>query len=58
MSQIEGPNTHLVETCLYSEQILKGEFIAVNHDTVRLPDGGEVTREYVVNFGAVVVISG
>lgn len=57
MSQSERPDAHLIETCLHSEQVLKGRFISVNRDTVRLPDGGEGIREYVVHPGAVAVIA-
>ncbi|MBJ7262708.1 MAG: NUDIX hydrolase [Burkholderiaceae bacterium] len=57
MSQSERSDAHLIETRLHSEQVLKGRFISVNRDTVRLPNSGEGIREYVVHPGAVVVIA-
>lgn len=50
-------NSHLVETKISSEQVYKGNFLHILRDTVRLPDGKQATREYVVHPGAVVVIA-
>jgi ADP-ribose pyrophosphatase len=50
-------NDHLVETKVSSEQVYKGNFLHILRDTVRLPDGKQATREYVVHPGAVVVIA-
>jgi ADP-ribose pyrophosphatase len=50
-------NNHLVETKISSEQVYKGSFLNILRDTVRLPNGKEATREYVVHPGAVVVIA-
>ncbi len=47
---------HLVETRIAQEELLKGRFLHVVRDTVRLPDGGEATREYVLHPGAVAVV--
>jgi len=47
---------HLVERKLDSQELFKGHFLHAFRDTVRLPDGKETTREYVVHPGAVVVI--
>ena len=47
---------HLVERKLDSQELFKGHFLHAFRDTVRLPDGAEATREYVVHPGAVVVI--
>ncbi|GGH54629.1 ADP-ribose pyrophosphatase [Comamonas phosphati] len=47
---------HLVEHRLQSEVVHQGSFLQVRLDTVRLPHGGQATREYVVHPGAVVVI--
>lgn len=47
---------HLRETPLSSETVLQGHFLHVRRDTVRLPDGGEGIREYVIHPGAVMVI--
>ncbi|HWI81040.1 NUDIX hydrolase [Ramlibacter sp.] len=47
---------HLIEQPLASEEILKGNFLHAFRDTVRLPDGGSATREYVKHPGAVCMI--
>lgn len=50
-------NDHLIETKISSEQVYKGNFLHILRDTVRLPDGKQATREYVVHPGAVVVVA-
>jgi len=52
----EEHHAALTETRLSSKRVYQGPFITVNCDTVRLPDGKEATREYVVHSGAVMVI--
>jgi ADP-ribose pyrophosphatase len=47
---------HLVERKLDSQEVFKGHFLHAFRDTVRLPDGKETTREYVIHPGAVMVI--
>lgn len=47
---------HLVERKLDSQELFKGHFLHAFRDTVRLPDGKQATREYVIHPGAVVVI--
>ena len=47
---------HLVERKLDSQELFKGNFLHAFRDTVRLPDGKETTREYVIHPGAVMVI--
>jgi ADP-ribose pyrophosphatase len=47
---------HLREHPVSREQLLKGRFLHVVRDTVRLPDGGEATREFVLHPGAVAVV--
>jgi ADP-ribose pyrophosphatase len=47
---------HLKETLVSSEQLFKGKFLQAKRDTIRLPDGKQATREYVVHPGAVVVV--
>ena len=47
---------HLVEHTESREELLRGRFLHVMRDTVRLPDGSRTTREYVVHPGAVMVI--
>ena len=48
---------HLIETALTSEDILKGDFLHARRDVVRLPDGSQATREYIVHPGAVMIIA-
>ena len=45
----------LTEHTLSSERLLDGKLIRVQSDRVRLPDGSESWREYVVHPGAVIV---
>lgn len=47
---------HLIETLVSKAVLHQGDFLTVRRDTVRLPDGGQATREYVVHPGAVVVV--
>lgn len=47
---------HLREARLDSQLLFKGKFLTAYLDTVRLPDGGTATREYVTHPGAVVVV--
>jgi ADP-ribose pyrophosphatase len=49
-------DAHLKEERIGGEQLLKGNFLHVMRDTVRLPDGHTATREYVIHPGAVVVV--
>ena len=50
-------DSHLIEVKLHSEQVLKGDFLDVRRDIVRLPDGVEASREYVIHPGAVMVVA-
>ena len=52
----EADDAHLRETTLASEQVFRGRLLDVRRDTVRLPDGREAGREYIVHPGAVVVV--
>jgi ADP-ribose pyrophosphatase len=47
---------HLVEVATGREELLKGKFLHVVRDTVRLPDGRSATREFVLHPGAVAVV--
>ncbi|HNO62194.1 MAG TPA: NUDIX hydrolase [Plasticicumulans sp.] len=49
--------THLHEEKLESQQVFKGVLLDVRKDRVRLPNGGESVREYVVHPGAVVIVA-
>jgi ADP-ribose pyrophosphatase len=52
----ETSATPLTETGLASETVFQGRLMHVKRDRVRLPNGAESTREYIVHPGAVVVI--
>ena len=48
---------HLEETTLSSERVFDGGFLHVNRDVVRLPDGSETQREYILHPGAVMIMA-
>ena len=48
---------HLRETPLARSELLQGHFLHVVRDTVRLPDGAQATREFVLHPGAVMVVA-
>ena len=48
---------HLRETPVERAELLRGHFLHVVRDTVRLPDGSQTTREFVRHPGAVMVIA-
>lgn len=48
---------HLLETTIERTELLRGHFLHVVRDTVRLPDGAQATREFVLHPGAVMVIA-
>ena len=47
---------HLQETGIAAERAWRGRLLDVRRDTVRLPDGRQATREYIVHSGAVAVV--
>jgi ADP-ribose pyrophosphatase len=49
-------DAHLRETTVRSERVFDGIFLHVERDTVRLPDGKETGREYILHPGAVMLI--
>lgn len=49
-------DAHLRETLVTTAQVYRGFFLDVRQDRVRLPDGAEAGREYIVHPGAVVVV--
>ncbi|WP_332823641.1 NUDIX hydrolase [Ramlibacter sp.] len=49
-------DSHLTEHMLSREELLRGRFLHVVRDTVRLPDGASATREFVLHPGAVAVV--
>lgn len=46
----------LVEQLLDSQQVYRGKFLDLRQDRVRLPNGQEAQREYIVHPGAVMVV--
>lgn len=50
-------DAHLRETPIARSELLRGDFLHVVRDTVRLPDGAQATREFVLHPGAVMVIA-
>ncbi len=50
------PDQHLIELLIERQELFRGRFLHAFSDTVRLPDGGEAIREYVLHPGAVVVV--
>ena len=47
---------HLAEVTVRSERVFDGIFLHVNRDTVRLPNGQETGREYILHPGAVMLM--
>lgn len=52
----EADPLHLRETCVRSESVWRGQYLDLRRDRVRLPDGSEATREYLIHPGAVMVV--
>lgn len=48
---------HLNETTVDSKDILSGGFLHARRDTIRLPDGRQSTREYIIHPGAVMIVA-
>lgn len=59
MRKIENSmkDSHLRESGVASEEVFAGKLLHVRCDTVRLPDGKQASREFVVHPGAVVMIA-
>ncbi|CAN5885779.1 NUDIX hydrolase [soil metagenome] len=49
-------NPHLAEIKVSSDLVYAGNFLQVQKDTVTLPDGKQVSREYIKHPGAVVIL--
>jgi ADP-ribose pyrophosphatase len=52
----DAPPEDLTEHCIASERVFDGVLLHVRRDRVRVPDGHESIREYVVHPGAVAVL--
>lgn len=50
-------DAHLREETIESKQVYQGHFIDLRRDRVRLPNGQEAGREYVVHPGAVMIVA-
>jgi ADP-ribose pyrophosphatase len=51
-----GDDSHLKEQVLEREELLRGHFLHAVRERVRLPDGAQATREFILHPGAVMVI--
>lgn len=49
-------DAHLTEETTGREELLRGHFLHIVRDTVKLPNGRSATREYVLHPGAVAVV--
>jgi ADP-ribose pyrophosphatase len=50
------PDAHLRELTVDTRTVYRGNFLHVKQDRVRLPDGGEATREFIIHPGAVMIV--
>ena len=50
-------DSHLIESEVASETVFAGALLEVRKDRVRLPNGQESLREYIVHPGAVVILA-
>jgi len=50
-------DSHLIESEVASETVFKGALLEVRKDVVKLPNGKDSLREYIVHPGAVVVLA-
>ena len=53
----QDQDAHLIEHTLSSQRVYEGSFIRVQRDEVRLPDGKQAVREYVLHPGAVMIVA-
>jgi ADP-ribose pyrophosphatase len=49
-------DAHLIEVQIGSQDAYRGRLLHIKSDRVRLPDGSEATREYIVHPGAAMII--
>ena len=52
-----GPHADFTETAVTSETVFEGRLLHVRRDTVKLPDGGQATREYIRHPGAAMIVA-
>lgn len=53
---MSAPDVHLREETVSRDELLRGNFLHVVRDTVRLPSGHQATREFVLHPGAVMIV--
>jgi ADP-ribose pyrophosphatase len=53
---MSAEDPHLKEHTVGREELLRGHFLHIVRETVRLPDGGSAIREFVLHPGAVAVV--
>lgn len=49
-------DSHLIETRMASKDVFDGRLLHIKRDTVRMPDGAQAMREFVVHPGAAMII--
>lgn len=49
-------DAHLREQTVSRETVFEGRLLQVRRDRIRLPDGGDATREFIVHPGAVMIV--
>lgn len=54
--KLDARDAHLAEERVDGEQVFHGRLLDVRRDRVRLPNGRDATREYIVHPGAVLVV--
>jgi ADP-ribose pyrophosphatase len=54
--RVAPTDAHLVEERIDSQRVFDGRLLDVRRDRVRLPDGAEAIREYIVHPGAALVV--
>lgn len=54
---LSSPDAHLREETIESNTVYQGHFLSLRRDRVRLPDGREAPREYVIHPGAVMIVA-
>jgi len=53
---VSDDDQHLREQTVSRETVFRGRLLEVRRDRIRLPDGGEATREFIVHPGAVMIV--
>ncbi len=55
-SELPRDDAHLREHRISSEDVYAGKFLKLKNDIVRLPDGGQTYREYLIHPGAIAIM--